>query len=701
MWRRRDFRETSWAAAELLQKALVRQSRRLRARDWLLLLVRSVLIALLVAAMARPYWSLSAAASAGGRTYRLLVLDDSYSMSSRGDVASSFEQAKEIARRIVGQAASSDAFTLVLMSAPPRVILGPTTDATAVLRKLEELTASQGVADLPAAIELALKQLDAAGRQGGSFARHEVCFISDMQRTTWAPRMSDSERAAFQRSSKELAAAASVKVVEVGRAGEDNPAIVEFCAENPPAFAGREMILRAELRNFGEKLIRRRAVELWIDGRREDVQSVDIGPDKTAAVEFRLRFDSPGDRAIEVRADGDGSALGNRRYLALPVDRAVRVLCIDGRPAAERLRGAAGFVALALATDDGGSGQPAMQTVVAAEDDMMQRDWSEFDCLVFCDVAAFTAAEVRRIEDFLHGGGGAGFILGGVTRSERYNTELGPTGQGRAGRPAILPAAVGSLSEQSLRIDPLGCRHPMLEAFREKGRAGLSAAIVMKHFSLKMPEQSPPNVVLALENGGPLLVEREVGGGRVALMAAAAEPSWTSLPLAPVFPPLMREIVLYCTAGRGRMRQVKVGQTLRIHLPPQAAADNPRIELPSGSVRPLGPASVDNTAACEFADTDSAGFYVVKYGPSLENKMLFAVNVDAAEADPKWISPQELRERVWPDVAFEMCSERGGDDTHASAWPPQDCSPSVVLLYAVLGLLFVDLFISRSRRQLP
>jgi Aerotolerance regulator N-terminal len=52
LWNKRKYREVSWAAVEFLLAALRRNSRRIRVEQWLLLAVRTLLVAMLVVALA-------------------------------------------------------------------------------------------------------------------------------------------------------------------------------------------------------------------------------------------------------------------------------------------------------------------------------------------------------------------------------------------------------------------------------------------------------------------------------------------------------------------------------------------------------------------------------------------------------------------------------------------------------------------------
>ena len=88
----------------------------------------------------------------GGRTHRVLVVDGSFSMAYRPAEESRFDRAKQLARRIVEESRQGDAFTLVLMAAPPKVVIGtPALAQDEVLDEIENLERVDTSIDLPAA----------------------------------------------------------------------------------------------------------------------------------------------------------------------------------------------------------------------------------------------------------------------------------------------------------------------------------------------------------------------------------------------------------------------------------------------------------------------------------------------------------------------------------------------------------------------
>ena len=125
LWSRRKYREMSFAAMEYLLAAMRRQTRRLLMEQWLLLLLRTLLVVLVVLAVAEPYTQRAGFAfTPGGHVHRVLVFDGSYSMAYKPADKTRFDRAKQLARQIVEESPQGDAFTLVLMSSSPRVVVG-------------------------------------------------------------------------------------------------------------------------------------------------------------------------------------------------------------------------------------------------------------------------------------------------------------------------------------------------------------------------------------------------------------------------------------------------------------------------------------------------------------------------------------------------------------------------------------------------
>ncbi len=699
LWSRRHYREAPWAAMEFLLAALKQKARRIRLEQWLLVAIRTLLIAVVVLAVAEPFIErIGMPLSTGGHTLRVLILDGSFSMAYKPTDKTRFERAKELSRQIVDESPQGDAFALVLMASPPRVVVGtPALDRGEIIREIENLRLPQDGSDLPATITAVRQIVENARRENLRLDRSEAYFFTDLQRVAWAPPQSEIAADEFLKQTNELAKTTAISLIDLGQAQADNLAVTDFQAVDPLSFVGRKLHFKAELKNFGRQAIRNQTVDLLADGRRIEQQKTDIEAGATASVEFSCRFDAPGDHTLEVRAAGDALDIDNHRYLSLPVRQAIRVLCVDGRPSGLPFQGAADYIAAALApgrttTPD----QTPVQVETISETALRDRNLSDYDCIFLCNAAQFTAGESRLLDAYLQGGGGLVFLLGDRVQPDRYNNVLGIAGQGPASGPHILPATIGqTINRPQLRLDPLDYRHPILRSMRGRGENSLLTTPVFQYFQLSLPNSSSAKTVLALANGDPLVVESPVRRGRVVLVATSAEPAWTGLPLWPSFVPLVQEITMWCVSGQQQRRNLSAGQSIDIPLSSNAPETSPSLETPIGPGRLTRSRASDAPSALTYADTFQSGIYIVRFGPPVPHNESFAINVDTAESDLTAIAPEELQTEIWPGIPYlHQTSWQDLGATAPNAPHRGEYRLPMGLLYFALGLLFLETLLS-------
>ncbi|MGH7136877.1 MAG: hypothetical protein ACREHD_14150, partial [Pirellulales bacterium] len=232
----------------------------------------------------------------------------------------------------------------------------------------------------------------------------------------------------------------------------------------------------------------------------------------------------------------------------------------------------------------------------------------------------------------------------------------------------------------------LGYRHPIVAAFRGRDRAGLLTAPTNEYIKLKPAESA--KVALGFANGDPAIVERQVGEGRAIVVATSADASWTGWPLFPSYVPIVQELVAAAVRGRIDERSVQVGQILSGLLAGRATEPSVAIDLPDGT-RQMAAVTTEGIGRWTFAGVDRSGMYRIEYGPPLAKEELYAVNVDTAESDLTRITLDELRDDVWPGIAFESFDGQVAGEAPSSPIVRRDALHHW-LLYAALALLLLE-----------
>ncbi|MBN2023054.1 MAG: VWA domain-containing protein [Pirellulales bacterium] len=686
---RRRYREMPWAAVEHLLAALRASRRRIRFEQWLLLVVRMLIVVLIVLAVAEPHGRGGGflSAPAGARTHRVIVLDGSYSMAFKPGETSRFDQAKALARRIVEDSPRGDAFSLVLMTEPARaVVAAPALEPGELLREIDNLALPDTSADLAGALARVEEILAAARREQPGLDRAEVYFLTDLCRVGWTAEPDSAAGRAVRDRAGRIAQQAALVVIDLGQAEAENRAVASVQTDRAPATVGETVTIHAVLRNFGRQDRPGQDVELLVDERRAAHKTLDLPADASRTVVFSHRFDAPGPHLVEIRLAADALDVDNHRWLALEVKDDIRALVVDGRPSGRAIEGAAGYLAVALAPSADRKTGPAIQPEVVPESALVERDLGRYDAVFLADVAQFTAGEARLLDNFVRGGGGLAIFLGPRVLADRYRRELG-------GKDGLLPAELGAVVERpGGRLDPLGYRHPIVRPFRGQERAGLLTTPVDKYVKLDVPAGSDATVVLATSSGDPLVVERPWGLGRVVLVATSADRSWTPMPLWPSYVPLVQEILAFAIGGRQAAENVLVGQAIAGEAP---GAGPVSIRTPRGKNETIQPSQEGLTAVWRFSDTTASGPYVARFETPTVSNQLRAVNVDTVESDLTKLNESALRGEVWPGAPLAYQTTWTDSPTTRPATIARRSSLARPLLYAVLALLVIETLLAR------
>ncbi len=705
LWNKRKYREVQWAAMQYLLAAIQKNSRRLQIEHWLLLAIRTAIIVLAVLAVAGP--SLDQTAGSFGSdapTHKLIVIDGSFSMGYRPTDKTLFDRAKELATEIVEQSRQGDGFTLLLMSSPPRVIVGtPAFSPRDFLAEIQNLRMPHGGADLAgtlAKVDEIVKNVNASQQR---LTQHQVYFLTDLGRTSWDPNGA-AGASATRSTIDRLAQEAGLYVVDLGQPQTQNLALTELRSSRPFATTGSNITFEAVLRNFSSQA-RSDPVEFVVDGQRIKDGVVDAPANGDGTINFSHRFETAGDHIVEVRVLGDALSIDNHRWLALPVKAQLEALIVNG----ESNRRAADYLRFALDPDSGkhgaqlnatkAAGAGSVHTTVVSESGLQELDLSKFDCVFLSNVAQFTAGEAHQLSNYLRSGGSLVFFLGDRVLADRYNDELGGK---RPGSLRVLPLLLDKPTNTSrYSFDPLDYRHPIVAEYRGNVRAGLLQTPVSKYFRMlaitgdaSQAEAVKFQTALAFaETGDPAIVTEQIDRGWVTFVALPAslesvdpvtKTPWTLMTATQSFQPIVQEILAWSLRGKNRDRNSIVGESIGA-TPMQARTETSLLmRTPDGRSEQVLLSHENAESRWSFADTWFSGVYEAKPVGADAINQSFAVNVDTTESDLTKISLEELPRGMTSLVSWNDSEERSDQKFTMRGGLHRP------LLYAVLMLLFVE-----------
>ncbi|MEM1041126.1 MAG: BatA and WFA domain-containing protein [Bacteroidota bacterium] len=612
--KRVDF--SSLAFLHELQKSTMR---RVRIKQWLLLVLRTLAIACLVLAFARPTVQSGWATVFGGQvqTSTALVLDHSLSMTVRDAQGDLLTQAQELASAVVETSETGDEVFVVGTAATSAETFrnaGPALDAIA------ELEPEAGAGTAGSALGRAFALLE-----GATNLNREVLVVSDLQASTFL----DSARVPVPEGVR-------VTLLPVGERRHANVAVTEARVVSRIVEAGQPVEVEATLVHYGAEPLEGYAASLYLGGERVAQATADLAPGVPATVTFTATPQARGWLPAEVRTEEDAFAWDNTRYLTLHVPETCRVLLVRG----EGQR--ADLVDLALSL---GGEQTRFAVTTVPETALAAQDLATFDVAVLVGPESLASGEVAALAQFVQQGGGLMVFPSDRARPPDYDALFAALGGGRLG------AVVGQLggAQPVAQFGRVDLEHPLFDGVFD-GSAG-QARLESPAIALARPYRpgvGDENTLIALSTGAPFLQELRSGQGTAFVFAVAPDPRWSDFPVRGLFVPLLYRAVytLAAAADTGKALTVRQAGALRVSgTRPSGGADGLRLVGPDGTEFAPEQRSVPGGVLLEIDDTvREPGVYEVMQGERLVRRVAF--NPDARESDLTPLAPDEARRRL-------------------------------------------------------
>ncbi len=539
----------------------------------LLLALRIGALVVLALAFAQPAWLHLPGAGAGKEAkLHVIVMDTSESM-GYGD---RWQRAVRDAEAVVGELGAHDQAEIVAAGRVPQIVTRPTADTAALRAGLATLRPGVFRVDYGRLMH----SLDGVLRDVG------MPIVLDI--------VTDAQKSAMPTRFAELAPRepAAIQIHSVASGDAANWAVESFTGS--PVTGALEAYVRSYATAAATKTL---AVEL--NGQQVAERRVELAPGGHALVKFEpLNLAAGGNRVTAVLTPGDGLALDDRRFLALkrPEPRTVLLVSAGGRQARDAL-----YVGSALKT----LAALAIDTKTVPVGKLGDAKPADSSFVVVTDAGTLGPDDAARLKDYVESGGALLLALG--PRAEGL-TAIPITGEAIRGGDSLHRGA------ESASVGYADLSHPALQGLDELRTARFSRYVGVT------PAQGD-RVLVALENGSPLLIERRLGAGRVLLFASTLDRTWNDLPVQPVFVPFMAGIANDLLGNAGFSNQAELGSTLSVRA----------MGLKAGQIfDPEGHKALGLGGGTDDVLVDAVGFYEGDGGGRSE---LVAVNPLPAESD--------------------------------------------------------------------
>lgn len=692
---RRRARVHPFPALAFLLASNRRVAQRLRLRQFLLLLVRTLLIACVPLALSKPAYESDPGelATGPGPSANVIVVDNSFSMSYRLGRRSLFDTARRRALSLLDDLPREATAAVLLGVAPfekhdarePVATVGAAKAAdvpgatgehaelTFDHHEVREAVARAQVAASTADLEAAIRRADTLLALS-PLPQKRIVVFTDLARHSWPTRASAAQPLP-------LTSGAQLVVQDVSDgAALPNHAVVSVEVVPAADLGPGGHRVTARIANFSERPETSLPVELKVGQSVVTRGFVDVPAGGVSEKVFHHRFPEGGVVEGELSIVPDALADDDRRRFALDVRRPARALVINGDPRQVPHLDEVFYLERALRL----SGSP-VELRISPVDERPVVPLTGFDVVFLANVRELGASRSAELRRFVENGGGLFLSVGSEVEVDHYNLMLGD----------LLPRRLRAARDATygggapVRFARPVLEHPVLAVFTGSALDGLVSGEVRRYLHVEPGDDA--DVLLRYDDGAAALLQARRGRGRVLLLTTTIDRDWTDLPIRTAFLPLVQQSARYLAStieGPGT-HDVVVGDVRQIPIP-GSDADEVLVEGPKNLRIRLAGDSVRGRQQVAFEDTRALGIYRVSVTRKgrVEPGGAFAVNPPPIESDLAKLAPSQVASLVPKRAPSAAQSAFAATLGQTALWP--------WIAFALLAFLLAEGFMVRK-----
>lgn len=668
---RRRYRRVPWAAMRFLKISVDQNQRRMRLEDWILLLLRCAVVALLASLLARPVLE-GVSGVPGSKVAAAIIVDNSASMGSQEGGVTRLALAREAAHEILSglpqgsPVVVGDVFRAHEASA----------DHEFARARIDAITQTERHADLILATKEAIGALD-----GQAVVDRELYVITDGHAEEWG------SLAALGGRFSDITAGVRVQLITVGSSLNANLGISRLTPAAALPAVDQPFRIDVDVTNFGEAPVIRVPVKVLVDGQASGNPWIieELGPGRSETATLYTALPGPGYHRVTVALEGDKAPFDDRQTVVMRARDEVNVLLVDGEPGAEDRDSETFFLREALAPVPPAerSSYPVKPRVVSGSN-LEAEALDRYEAVVLANVADVSLAFADRLARFVEKGGGLVVFPGGNFRPESYNALL-------YRRHGLLPASFvpreGDIGPRTRSLIPAETNPLSLER-------DLLAGVKFRQIQRLQLGEGDYRVNLRYDDGQPALVESNYGQGKVFVFTSSADLAWNDFAVRPAYVPFVSRVLGGIVPSRENNLNVAAGDPVRYRLDARLVGRDATVyelEDPESLGRLTELSGDDGVSLLEFDRTDRAGPYQVTIAGEPE-PLLFSVRPSERESSVALLGDEQLA-RLGDSVTVSRWASNGKaaslemDRQGAELWWP--------LLLVVIALAAVEMTLAQ------
>ncbi len=599
----RKLKKIDFSTLYFMEELRKSKIRKLKFRQWLLLLLRLLLIIFLVLAFAKPAVK-SGIGIAGERAKQtaMFILDDSPSMTAPASNASVFNEAKSAIKEVASRFTNDDILYLQPLSASGKSYAKLNRDK--LLKLLPSIHATDVHSSLSGQIIRGVHFI-----AGSKTLKKEILVFSDFQKTGL-------DSATLQ---KVLAENPGVRIylLPINGIVKHDISIYSFKLKTRLISENSPLEFSVVEKNSGETGEENRT-SLFLNKKRVAQSSASLTAGETKRILLRTNLSGGGFIAASARLSDDDLLFNNNAHFSFYVKTKRKILLVSAK--GEELS----FVRLAL-----NAAQINNKVKAITFSKLDYENLGEYDAIF---VAGLPAKFLSKVKNYVNKGGGL-VVFPSAKSPVDFQNLINKFSLGK------YYGVSNSDSGFPLLFDKVNLSDPVFEGlFKNKRDAKINSPKIIKHIRIKT--EGAGRTIISLEDKSSFLSRFKYGRGKIFVFNITPAMGWSDFPVTPIFAPLMNRIVLYLTSRENQGTPIFAGSGYKI-IKGLFNGSTVKVVTPDEREIIINSDELGNKNFYTFKATKFAGIYKVFSGKTLVDE--FAVNVNPSESELKYFSADKLK----------------------------------------------------------
>ncbi len=650
-----------------LQKSKIK---RIKLKQWLLLILRILIIACIVISFARPTVENLPLGSSSAKTTAVIIIDNTFSMSVVAGNGSYFNKAKQSAKALLNIFKEEDEVVIIPVGTLGVHDINTKSNLDYVRKEIDELQISYLSKTLNEAVVKAGQILYQSKNHN-----KEIYILTDLQ----SGRLINSQNEIPNL--KSLLGNSRVFLIDLHEKNAVNLSVDKFELKNQIFEKNKKIGFTAEVKNNSDIPVNNSVASLFINGKRSAQQSISLQPNETSSLSFESTLTEGGFIEVAVELEDDDINYDNKRYTCFYVPENIKVLLLT------EFNEDSKFVKLALSNP--GVNEPQITEENSSQSSSL--NLTKYDAVFLIGSVPTNAAQ--NILNYIENGKGLVLMPGNGSSIQSIKNTF---------KNLNLPEPSGFIGKQNspesaVSFYKVDFQNPLFEnLFEENDRTRIESPDI--YFYTRINPGAEGKTIISMYDNSAFLSEYKVGSGKILVYNTAPTLSSSSFPFKSIFAPLMNKSLFYVSSQKNEAENIFPGNDVFVNIQ-NVTVNQIKIEKPNHGISYLNTDSLSNKKYLLYQDTDVAGIYKFYANNNLLD--FFVVNNDPKESVAKYETVDDF-ENYLNKASFEgsFISLSADDDFQKTIYASRfGIELWQYFLIAALLLALLEMFVAKSAKK--